>query len=406
MTGPEAIHLRFRVIVRFIKLPISTKENLRKVLEYEIPKYTPFERGELYFDYEILKEEKGWLHLFAVFVKKVEVDYCLALMKKIGIQPVSIQIPSIAALNLFYFNEGVKRGEISVLLDVGDSSFDTNLIQEGNWIESFHLALPKEEKEARMISTLKRMGLKEDSLPKSTFFVYGLGGDEKLLASLKEMNQVKGVFPPPMTRVETGKGIYELNKIYASIGLPLKGIIKTRLDLNLLPLEMKKKVRQIGRPFSIFLVLLAFFLSLTWGAGIFFQYRDELEAVTAEIKKRRPEVEAVEKLQKQKEAMTREILEFEKIRSGEPSKVEILKELTQLLPGAVWIWNFKYNGREIEISGYADSASELIPLLDKSSLFERVEFLSPVTKERQFKGAGDKEKERFKIKVRVEGRKS
>jgi general secretion pathway protein L len=166
---------------------------------------------------------------------------------------------------------------------------------------------------------------------------------------------------------------------------------------------MRKEVRQIGRPLSIIFTLLAFLLGLTWGGGVFFQYRNELGAVTAEIRKRRPEVEAVENLQKQKEAMVKEMFEFEKIRFGEPSKTEILKELTQVLPGGVWIWNFKYHGREVEISGYADSASELISLLDKSPLFERVEFLSPVTKDRQFKAEGDREKERFRIKARVEG---
>jgi len=395
---------REKVIARFIKLPIATKENLRKVLEYEIPKYTPFERGEIYFDYHILKEEKEWLHLFAVFVKKAEVDYCLSLMKKIGIQPVSIQIPSIAALNLFFFNGGVKKGEISVLLDVGDSSFDTNLIQGGNLTESFHLALPTEEKESKMMNTLKRLGLKEDSLSKSIFFVYGLGVDEKLLTSLKETNQVKGVFPAPLTRIETGKGVSELHKIYASIGVPLKGFTKTQMDLNLLPIEMRKKVRQIGKPLSIILISLGLILSLTWGAGVFVRYRNELDTVTAEMRKRRPEVDAVEKLQKEKDELGKEISEIDRIKLGEVGKIEILEELTQLLPDTVWLWNFKYTGKEIEISGFADSASDLIPLLDKSPLFEKVEFLAPVTKERGLRVGGDKEKERFKIKVRLESR--
>ena len=395
---------RKKVIARFIKLPIATKENLRKVLEYEIPKYTPFERGEIYFDYHILKEEKEWLHLFAVFVKKAEVDYCLSLMEKGGIQPVSIQIPSIAALNLFFFNEGGGKGEISVLLDVDDSFFVTNLIQDGNLIESFHLALPTEEKESKMVSTLKRLGLKEDSLSKPTFFVYGFGVDEKLLASLKETNQVKGVFLPPLTRIETRKGVSELHKIYASIGVPLKGLTKTQLDLNLLPIEMRKKVKQIGKPLSIILTSLALILSLTWGAGVFVRYRNELDAVTTEVEKRKPEVESVEKLQKEKEELGKEISELDRIKSGEISKIEILAELTKLLPDTVWLWNFKYTGKEIEISGFADSASDLIPLLDKSPLFEKVEFLAPVTKERGLRVGGDKEKERFKIKVRLESR--
>jgi general secretion pathway protein L len=76
------------------------------------------------------------------------------------------------------------------------------------------------------------------------------------------------------------------------------------------------------------------------------------------------------------------------------------------LPSTVWVWNFKYNGKEIEISGFADSASDLIPLLDKSPLFEKVEFLAPITKERTMKGSEVKEKERFKIKARLESRRT
>jgi general secretion pathway protein L len=82
----------------------------------------------------------------------------------------------------------------------------------------------------------------------------------------------------------------------------------------------------------------------------------------------------------------------------------VLEELTKILPDTVWIWNFKYSGKEIEISGFADSASNLIPLIDKSPLFERVEFLAPVTKERLLRGTEMKEYERFKIKARMKGR--
>jgi Tfp pilus assembly protein PilN len=72
----------------------------------------------------------------------------------------------------------------------------------------------------------------------------------------------------------------------------------------------------------------------------------------------------------------------------------------------VWIWNLKYNGKEIEISGFADSASDLISLIDKSPFFDKVEFMAPVTKERQVKPEGPQEKERFKIKARIEAKKT
>jgi len=393
---------REKAIVRLITLPIATKENLRKVIEYEISRYTPFEREEVYFDYQIVKEEKERLHLFTVFIKKTELDPYLSLLKKIGIEPISIQIPSVGALNLFYYHEGTREGEISVLLDVTGPFFEMNLIQGRDWKESFHLPLPQEGKELRMLNTFKRSGLEEDSSSKSTFFVYGLDADETLLANLKQTNHLKGVSLPPLNRIEVEKkGASAIYQAYASIGVPLQGLTRPRVNLNLLPFEMKKKVRQIGKTVSTILTSLAFFLFLAWGVGIYFQYRSELEVTNAEIKKRKPEVEAVEKLQKQNERLGKTILELQRIKSEETSKIEILREITQLLPVGTWIWNFRYNGKEIEISGFTDSASDLIPLLDKSPLFEKVEFLTPVTKER----AVDREKERFKIKAKIEGRK-
>jgi Tfp pilus assembly protein PilN len=395
---------REKVVARFIRLPVTTKENLRKVLEYETSRYTPFEKGETYFDFHLLKEEKEWLHLFVAFIKKEEVDYYLSLLKKVGIQPISIQIPSTAALNLFLYHKTMARDEVTVLLDVTEPFFEMNLLYGEDWMESLHLPLPPEGRESTIINTFRRSGVKADADSKATFFVYGLDASEKMLPSLRENHQIKGIFLPPLDRIETETGATRPDKIFPSIGLPLKGLTRTRFDLNLLPLEMRKKVREIGKPLFLILISLALVLSLAWGIGIIVRYRNELKTINAQIKERKPAVEAVEKLQRQKDELRKEISELEKIQSAEISKVEILGELTQLLPPTVWIWSFKYAGRELEISGLADSASDLISLLDRSPLFEKVEFLAPVTKERDRREGADKERERFKIKAKLEGR--
>jgi len=395
---------RENVVVRFTTLPAATKENLRKVLEYETSKYTPFEKEEVYLDYHILKEEKDSLHLFVVFVKKTEVEYYLALLKKIGIQPISIQIPSTATLNLFFFNEGMKGNETSVLLDVTEPFFEMNLIQGKDWKESFLFPLPGNEKISRIMTTVKQSGQDVHLYSKSTFFVHGLNADETILTALKETTQAKAVSPPPLQRIRLEDEGSIPYKIYPSIGVPLKGLINTRVDLNLLPFEMRKKVRQIGKPLFIILASIALALSLTWGAGVFIRYRSELNSINAEIKKIRPEVEAIEKLQKRKEELGKEISELREIEVGEVSMIEILQELTRLLPTTAWIWNFKCNGKEIEISGFGDSAANLIPLLNNSPFFEKVEFLAPVTKERIMTGPEVKEQERFKIKAKLRPR--
>jgi hypothetical protein len=68
------------------------------------------------------------------------------------------------------------------------------------------------------------------------------------------------------------------------------------------------------------------------GRRDFIQYRNELNTVNAEIKKRKPEVEALEKLQKQNNDSWKEMSELDQIRLGEIDKIKFLEELTRMLP--------------------------------------------------------------------------
>ncbi len=397
---------REKVLVRFLKLPSATREDLRKVLEYATSKYTPFEKEEVYLDYHLLGEEKDGLSLIALYAKKSDIDPSLSLLKKIGIKPDSIQPLSSAAINLFLYHQGREEKEVSILVEVNESFFEMNLLEGMDWKESLLIPLTSEDKVSTLLSTLKRLGMEPSSFGRATLFIYGLEVDETFLSALKELDGFKGISTPPIGRMKIPKEVNP-SKIYPSLGVPLKEIVRPKIDLNLLPLEMRKKVRRLGKPIWISLISLALLVSLIWGMKTFFQYEEEWIWLTEEIKKRKPEVEAVEKLQRQQEAFAKEISELEKIRSEEISKIEILKELTRLLPSTVWIWNLKYNGKEIELSGFADSASDLISILDQSPLFDKVEFLAPVTKERQIKpGSQPQEKERFRIKAKIESRRT
>ncbi len=395
---------REKSILRFISLPASTQENLRRVLEYETPKYTPFEKEEVYLDYHLLKKENGWLSLMVVYAKRSDIDAYLSLLKKVGIKPLSIQIPSVSAFNLFSHYRGANQTEISVLMEVSQPFIEINLVKGDEWRESLHLPLESEDAILHPVSLLGRSALDPSDLPKTTLFVYGVDADERLISHLKETDGLKGVSEPPIGPMKITGAVGPYFRIYPSLGVPLGEMVTPRIDLNLLPLELRKKRRKIAKP--LFIALLAFLviLGLIQSANLYLNHRDELVTTTEEMKKRKPEVEAIERLQREREALQKEIIDLEKIRSDEVSKIEILKELTRLLPESVWVWNLKYNGKEIDITGYADSASDLISILDKSPLFEKVEFLSPVTRERFIRPEGPQEKERFRIKARLEAR--
>jgi general secretion pathway protein L len=103
----------------------------------------------------------------------------------------------------------------------------------------------------------------------------------------------------------------------------------------------------------------------------------------------------VEQQQKEADGIIKEIRFFDALKNGQPSKLEILKELTNILPEDAWLTNLAFNESKVVINGFASSASNLISILDRSPLFQNVEFASPITK-------GMKSSERFKIKLEIE----
>jgi Tfp pilus assembly protein PilN len=65
---------------------------------------------------------------------------------------------------------------------------------------------------------------------------------------------------------------------------------------------------------------------------------------------------------------------------NQPLVLEMLHELTQVLPRNVWLDSFVFARDRVRIQGQADSATSVIEALENSPLFRAVGFESPVTK--------------------------
>jgi Tfp pilus assembly protein PilN len=105
-----------------------------------------------------------------------------------------------------------------------------------------------------------------------------------------------------------------------------------------------------------------------------------LGRVTAEIRRLEPEAKAVDGLA---EELVRKRRVLAALASAEESRVQalpVLRELTDTLPPGAWLQVLAMDRQGVELTGQADGASALIPLLEASSRLERVEFTSPVTK--------------------------
>jgi Tfp pilus assembly protein PilN len=395
---------REKGLVKLVEIPSAAKENLRKVLEYELGKHIPFPPEEASFDYQVLDTKEGFLRVLLVVMKKEEVNDYLELFKKMGIRPIAVEISSTASANLYHFDQYPTTRTSCVLLDIGRHFCEFHFFEKGNLKEVFHFSFTQEEEKAGELAEAYRLALLREFGPKDgkeSIFAYGEEAKDGLINTLEQKLSSPITLAQSLKRIYIGDASQKIAECYTAIGLALRGLSKTKWNINLLPLDLRKKVSRVGIYLAIFLSVAALVLAGTWTVHPFLQEREELDRIAAEMKEKKPMVDAIEAIQKKKGLLEKEVREFGTLRTEEMSRLDILKELSEILPATVWIWNMKLKSKEVEINGFADSASDLIVIIDKSPIFEKVEFSSPVTKERRL--FGDKlDKERFRISAKIE----
>jgi general secretion pathway protein L len=90
-----------------------------------------------------------------------------------------------------------------------------------------------------------------------------------------------------------------------------------------------------------------------------------------------------------------EIKNFAQVLASAPSKAVALEELTRLLPDSARITDLKLDGTTVDITGVAQSAIGLLPILERSTLFVNAEQTAPIMADQR------EGKDRFSIRVRI-----
>ena len=117
--------------------------------------------------------------------------------------------------------------------------------------------------------------------------------------------------------------------------------------------------------------------------------RDNLRTRIADAK---PAAAAVQSLAQQV-GQTNEALSFFRSRQNEVPPLAILDEMTRLVPTDSWVKQLTVRGRTVEIDGSSPKASDLVPRVEDSAIFENPRFRSPITL------APDGKSERFDLSL-------
>lgn len=75
-----------QVLGRSLDLPLEAEENLRQVLEFEMDRYTPFKAEQVYFDFQLRRQEKR-LAVRLLLTPRARLDEALQPLAEWGVQP-------------------------------------------------------------------------------------------------------------------------------------------------------------------------------------------------------------------------------------------------------------------------------------------------------------------------------
>lgn len=390
------IHLgipRKSVILRNISLPLAVKENLRGSLSYEMEKYVPFAADDVYFDYLLLKEDKkeSKIEILLAVARRDDVRPYFELTDLLGTGISGIEIGSSAIVNCLFDTHSKQAGQSYRLVYMAEDYFEIDGVKEGRLsysrvfgFEATHHTLVDEIVKG-LEQIQKSFGQRSNSLG---VVLCGQAASETLYNGLKE----KGI---SIQDIDLSEGNILSQGLIPAFGIGLKGLKSVPNRLNFLPKEMRRRPGK--SPFYLMIVLgmLALLCAVGWWGGGVFQQRLFMKNLDREVERLRSEVVKTEEIQKKSEKIGKELDELVSFTAVGRPMLDILKELTIRVPENAWLNEFNLFKGEAIISGFADTASELIPLLEESPLFRDVVFLSTITKTKEGK-------EQFRIGFKVE----
>jgi general secretion pathway protein L len=111
------------------------------------------------------------------------------------------------------------------------------------------------------------------------------------------------------------------------------------------------------------------------------QQRRLIEAAEAEATAAKVKADAGRKLQTDMEQAVAQSSFIIDRKRGRPAFVDVLDELTTLLPDNTWLIRIRYYNGELQAFGNSPSASALVGVLEASPMFAEAQFRAPVTRD-------------------------
>lgn len=415
-------------LIKFADVP-STKGRGRKALpnmmKYEIERHIPFDMDTVLYDFQVVEETDSTCTVVFVTVQKNRAEKVREFLKKLSLEPQGITVSSFAVLNSVELG-GIHAGGWKSVIGIKPGA--GHLAQKGETNVSLYI-----DKAGASLAVIRNgYALRVRSFPCGSGDASDvLSGDiDSYLSEIKTELDLEGykklivsgddsVFPrlagdlssrigavtvavKALPRFSGASGSKDAKDLAPSVGGCFGELGIGRYRINILPHKLDYEKNRGASFAAKILACIAISLVVLIGASEFLKLRGLLKRIDEEIKKNEPMIIQYRALSAELESYRKQD-DFLAAVEGSDLTIEVLAELSKILPDDTWISNLQYGKAihsdkenapgELIIGGYSDSASKLISLLEASPMFENVQFVGSINK--------TKDKEGFKIKASV-----
>ena len=370
---------REEAVTRYIELPLEVEENLDQVVQLQLEKFEPSEEERSYHDYVVVQKDQDQkkIRLQLIMVPRGVLDEYLRIFRELKLYPTAVRLSSVGVYQLFSVHEeGFPEKNPYLVLKIDPDSVEMTMVTESSGLSSTKVFISPEdlspERLVREVDTfLVQTALATDGLAK--IYLTGPCGEQ----FLEEFRTRFEDCEPLVRKVRMKRknsSTSNLDPLVSAIGLAISQLARSRhTRFNLIP----KEKRVVGtRPNLVPTILLAGLLAIMGvllGARELFQTRGLIEQLQGESERRRPKMDRSFALREQVQQQQAELDELRNLMKGRQKALMVLKELTEEIPEDAFLQNLNVQGERINITGYADSASTLLPVLFGSNYFKSVE---------------------------------
>ncbi|MFQ5874396.1 MAG: PilN domain-containing protein [Dehalococcoidia bacterium] len=370
-------------VTAYLRVPAVPREDAEGMVRFEVEKHIPFPVDNAHYGYRMRDAGGGsaGLEVAVAAVEKSTLESYLVLLEEAGAKPTMVCLDITGQIEYWQNHKSAKE-KAFLFLKVRSRTVDLGLVDGG--LLKYFRSLPREAGDP--LSSLVHSELRaaerlvdDYALGDLSFIALDGGDGEERQAAMEDLEGQLGLkvhFGQPITEKAAEREGFSPHETLTVMGLAEAAADGGGL-IDLLPSRFRAAGGTRRHITSIRVLLVLAFIAL----GLLFSRanseREQLRAIDQELSALKGEVLQVEELKSQVNAYLSKLSAFEELRLKEPGKLDLLRELTLITPPTAWVSVLLYENGKLDISGYAESASGLIPILEESEYFTNAQFIAP-----------------------------